>query len=152
VWVQVEEMGEVESLRAALKPDVLAPAANATWVRWMRIEHSVRRASLAGVGWELELDGDGSWVRGPEAFPTLLMALEAVTRDVPEPVVPGTRRHHIVPRTGFAVERAGSAAIKSGLIRLSSEPAVGFAAHWPSGVIKAASSIVGALQIPSGEQ
>jgi hypothetical protein len=145
VWVEVSDPDEARQLSSALPPDVNAPAQSERWVQWMRVEHAIRRASLAGVEWRLIAGGQDWKTSDGRAVSNLRATLETLTKDAMGTVPEGRHLRHIIPRSAIAIERAFAIARAGGLHSLESDASTGFASIWLAGR-KSSSSLLGALR------
>lgn len=145
VWVEVGQPDEARAARASLAPDIVAPVLSDRWVSWMRLEHLVRRVSLAGQQWRLLVDGQSGWrLEGTGAVGDLRAVLAVVGGRETGIVRDGRHVRHTIPRAAGAIERALRRATVGGLHALESDSEAGFASCWTSGT-SLASSLLGAL-------
>jgi hypothetical protein len=145
VWVEIDDPGQARKESGGLTPDVLVPAQSERWVSWMRLEHSVRRISLAGIEWRLLADDPDAWKTADGRAMPLVRAFESLAQLEAAHVSSGKHVRHTIARSSLAVDRAVALARGNALVGLEADGTAGFASRWQSRLTRS-SSVLGALR------
>lgn len=125
---------EVERTLHVPPRGLVAAAKRAEWSRWLRAEHTARRAALSGARWRVALDSNGNWRLDRTSGGSLVEALEELdSNPASSAALPAARVRRHYPRSSLAFQRALDAAVRRGLLSIEAHPTMGFRATYESG-------------------